>query len=253
MTKFDSYIICATPRSGSTLLCDLLTETRIAGRPDSFFCYESFGWWAGYLNVPNGGWDAQENFDSKYLSAIKEWGSHGTPIFGMRLMWESVNDLSRRLDHFFPNLLKDSARFEAAFGNIRYLHLSREDKVAQAISRYRAEHSGLWHKYSDGSERERLRAGQEPDFDAHALGGIVATLNEHDSLWTEWFKNQEINPIQIRYEDLASNPQLVLSSTLSALGLDSSIAESIEPISAKMADSKSQAWSKRFRREQEDT
>ncbi|HMF66717.1 MAG TPA: Stf0 family sulfotransferase, partial [Phyllobacterium sp.] len=36
-----SYVICGTPRSGSTLLCDLLESTGIAGRPASYFRSES--------------------------------------------------------------------------------------------------------------------------------------------------------------------------------------------------------------------
>jgi hypothetical protein len=30
----DSYLICGTPRTGSTLLCGLLTATGVAGRPE---------------------------------------------------------------------------------------------------------------------------------------------------------------------------------------------------------------------------
>src|SRR3712207_7561541 len=32
-----SYLICATPRSGSTMLCDALEGTEIAGRPAEHF------------------------------------------------------------------------------------------------------------------------------------------------------------------------------------------------------------------------
>src|SRR5829696_10459407 len=32
-----SYLICATPRSGSTLLCDALDATGIAGHPEEHF------------------------------------------------------------------------------------------------------------------------------------------------------------------------------------------------------------------------
>jgi LPS sulfotransferase NodH len=34
---FDSYLICATPRTGSTLLCGLLESSGVAGRPASYF------------------------------------------------------------------------------------------------------------------------------------------------------------------------------------------------------------------------
>src|SRR3954467_13591327 len=32
-----SYLVCATPRSGSTLLCELLAATGVAGRPAEHF------------------------------------------------------------------------------------------------------------------------------------------------------------------------------------------------------------------------
>src|SRR5688572_2189063 len=32
-----SYLVCATPRSGSTLLCHLLDQTGVAGRPEEYF------------------------------------------------------------------------------------------------------------------------------------------------------------------------------------------------------------------------
>src|SRR3954454_18196926 len=32
-----TLLVCATPRSGSTLLCALLEGTRVAGRPQEFF------------------------------------------------------------------------------------------------------------------------------------------------------------------------------------------------------------------------
>ncbi len=42
----DSYIICATPRTGSTFLCDLLAATGVAGAPDSFFMRDVDPVWA---------------------------------------------------------------------------------------------------------------------------------------------------------------------------------------------------------------
>src|SRR3954447_11167479 len=32
-----AYLVCATPRSGSTLLCELLKSTGLAGRPAEYF------------------------------------------------------------------------------------------------------------------------------------------------------------------------------------------------------------------------
>src|SRR5580700_5559501 len=37
MTPMLSYLVCATPRSGSTLLCHALDETGVAGHPQEYF------------------------------------------------------------------------------------------------------------------------------------------------------------------------------------------------------------------------
>ncbi len=41
---FDSYLICATPRSGSTLLCGLLESSGVAGHPASYFNRDGSEW-----------------------------------------------------------------------------------------------------------------------------------------------------------------------------------------------------------------
>ena len=37
MTPERSYLVCATPRSGSTLVCKALRDTGVAGRPEEYF------------------------------------------------------------------------------------------------------------------------------------------------------------------------------------------------------------------------
>ncbi len=249
MNSTQSYIICATPRSGSTLLCDLLTDTRIAGRPDSFFRCQSFSEWADYFEVSASEWASEHEFDQSYLTAVLQEGTAGTQVFGMRLMWESVGDLSERLESFYPGLPSDDARFRSAFGPPVYVHISREDKVAQAVSRLRAEQSGLWHVNADGTERERMKQGQAPVYDFHALSALVAELEKHDAAWMSWFDQQEIQPVCITYESLSAEPQNTMATVMSALGLDPAISETVEPKTAKLAESESRKWVSRFRAE----
>ena len=249
MKHTQSYIICSTPRSGSTLLCDLLADTGVAGRPDSFFRRQSIPWWAHHFNVSIAGWADEHEFDQLYLSAVHQQGSGRTQFFGMRLMWESVGDLSKRLRSLYPGLASDNASFRSAFGQPFYVYLSREDKVAQAVSRLRAEQTGLWHVAADGTERERLKPGQAPDYDAHGLAEQVVELEGQDAAWMNWFVRQRIQPMRITYEELSTEPQIALASVLSALGLDPAIAETVEPRTSKLADNKSHEWVTRFRAE----
>jgi LPS sulfotransferase NodH len=245
MKHSNSYIICATPRSGSTLLCD----TRVAGRPNSFFRRQSFRHWADRWNVSVEGWVDESSFDRPYLVEALRHGADGTAVFGMRLMWESLGDLTSRLASFYPDLPGDSALFRSAFGPTVYVHLSREDKVAQAVSRLKAEQTGLWHVDADGTERERIKPGQAPVYDADAIAGQVAELQAHDAAWSHWFDSQGILPVRITYEMLSSKPQTVLATVLSALGLDPAIARTVAPRTAKLSDSVSREWAARYRSE----
>ena len=247
-----AYIICATPRSGSTLLCDLLTETGVAGRPNSFFRRESIPWYVDHFKLSAADWSDESAYDRSYLAAILGEGAGGTPVFGMRLMWESLADLSTRLGTIYPSLPSDSARFQSAFRPAVYLHLSREDKVAQAISRLRAEQSGLWHVHADGTERERLTPEQALVYDSRAISEFVTEAEEHDASWMRWFAREGIQPMQITYEALSAEPRSVLASILSTLGLDPAFAESVEPKTAKLASDTSHEWAARFRKERGD-
>lgn len=244
-----SYIICATPRCGSTLLCDLLHDTGVAGNPHSFFRREDFAGWAEEFNVPVSEWRDHQAFDQPYLEAALKYGTGATQLFGMRLMWESLDDLSFRLEALFPGLPGDSARFQSAFGLPVYLHLSREDKVAQAVSRCKAQQTGLWHVDADGTERERLKPAQAPGYDAKELSRLVTELEDHDAAWARWFTRQGVVPVSITYEMLSSKPQATLALILSALGQDKTIAEIVEPRTTKLADNESLEWATRFRAE----
>ncbi len=245
-----SYIICATPRSGSTLLCDLLHDTGVAGNPHSFFRREDFAEWAEEFNVPVAQWPDHQAFDQAYLDAVVEYGTGATGLFGMRLMCESLRDLAIRLEVLSPGLPNDIARFQSAFGPPVYLHLSRKDKVAQAVSRWKAQQTGLWHVDADGTERERLKPGQTPSYDANELSRLVTELQDHDAAWASWFTRQGVVPVSITYEMLSSQPQATLALILAALGKDKTIAEKVEPRTTKLADNESREWAARFRAEQ---
>jgi len=245
-----SYIICATPRSGSTLLCDLLTDTGMAGRPDSFFNFDSFDW-PDYFNVSTLGWGDKHEFDQTYLSAVLEFGSNNTTVFGLRLMWETLDVLLEQLEVLYPDLDNDKDRFRSAFGDCVYLHLTREDKVAQAVSNLKAEQTGLWHAWDDGSERERLKPAATPIYDGQALRELVATAQEHEKAWIDWFSQHDIVPVGLSYESLAAYPQRTLATILTVLDLDPAGAQNIKPKSAKLADRQSDEWIARFRKESE--
>ena len=184
---FDSYIICGTPRTGSTLLCDLLASTKRAGAPDSFYGRKFMPAWAEEWQLPKPETMSERDFAIAYLNAAMHVGKAGTNIFGLRLMRENLDELSAILDLIHPSLSSDKARFEKAFGKILYIHLFRENKLEQAVSYVKAEQTGLWHVAPDGTEIERLAPPQEPRYDFARLKDEVEKLEAYDAAWHDWF------------------------------------------------------------------
>lgn len=241
MSRIDGYILCTAPRSGSTLLCRLLAATGVAGKPESLFHRPTLTDWCHGLNL------APDTPLPQIITAAKLAGSADTGMFGLRLQRHSAPFFFDQLATLYPDHKTDHARLTAAFGNLRFLYLTRTDKVAQAVSLLRAEQSGLWHKAPDGTEIERTAAPQEPAYDANAIARHVATFQGYDSAWRNWFATQNIKPHKVTYDDLCQDPQNTLAHGLKALGLDPVHAQNITPGTAKLADGTSAAWIRQFK------
>ena len=244
---FSSYIICATPRSGSTLLCDLLTASGAAGRPNSYLRSQDIEYWTRLWGVERPTTMSDSEFNSTYLAAMKGAGSADTGIFGLRLMWDTVSDIERRLILAFGETADFAALVQRALGTTLFIHLSRRDKDAQAVSLVRAEQTGLWHVAADGSERERTAPPKAPSFNAARIGSARERLLFGDANWSSFFDQCAIKPLKIIYEDLAKDPQSTLAQILSMLGRDTRIASMIRPATAKMADRTSLAWEQQMK------
>ena len=132
--RYDSYIICTSPRSGSTLLCKLLAATGISGNPDSHFHRPSLAAWRKSHGVGEiDGEDERSTLARVFAAAIAK-GSGDTGMFGLRMQRGSADYFMEKLAVLHPGPGSDRARIEAAFGRTLLVYLSRADKVAQAVS-----------------------------------------------------------------------------------------------------------------------
>ncbi|WP_158966724.1 Stf0 family sulfotransferase [Chachezhania sediminis] len=247
MPDYDGYILCGTPRTGSTMLCDLLVRTGVAGSPDSYFMDTVSPYWLTEWSFPARGEAAEAEWNRRYLDKVIETGRAGTDVFALRLMRADVEGLSGFLAPLFPDAPTDRARLEAAFGRLLYVHLSRRDRLAQAVSYVRARQTGLWHVAPDGTEIERL-APQEPDlYDHDRIAAELAHLERLAGAWDPWFADQGIEPLRVVYEDLADDPGSSLQRICTALGVPAP--ETVTPGVAKLTDPTNAEWIARFRRE----
>ena len=244
-----TYVICTSPRSGSTLLCGLLAATGIAGAPQSYFHRPSVEAWCRELDVPEEGHASPRARLAAVVAAARRKGSAGTPIFGLRLQRPSFPFLIQQLDLLHPGLDSDLARFTAAFGPCRFLHLTRADKLDQAVSCIRAEQSGEWHRAPDGSWIERAASTEALHYDGERIARQIADFERYERDWEDWFRAERITPLRLTYDALSTDPRGELRRVLADLGLDPDAAEGIQPGVAKLADATSRDWIARYRSE----
>jgi LPS sulfotransferase NodH len=213
--RIDSYLICATPRTGSTLLCGLLASTGVAGYPESYFRKQGQQDYAdqwGIARSPDGGFRYAE-----YLRAALAAGRTGNGIFAARIMWETLEEVIGELRPMNPGLSGTASLLERAFGHMRFIYLRRDDIVAQAVSLLRAEQTNVWH---DPVQATRPVPDHEARFDFDQIHQRVQLIGQHNAAWQEWFSVAGIEPFPVLYEELALDPAGITYRILDFLDLE---------------------------------
>lgn len=253
MAMYDSYVICTSPRSGSTLLCNLLGATGVAGNPGSWFHDPSIADWLDYYDLTPDTSLPERDVLAEIFRAAFANGSLGKGMFGLRLQRHNFEFFRQKLAVLYPGYSSDTERFQAAFGRTLFIHLTRHDKVEQAVSYVKASQSGLWHAAPDGTELERLSPPREPIYDSVEIRTQFEEMTAYDQSWERWFATEQINPLRINYEFLSENPTQTLRRILDSLGLNSNAAANVEIGVVKLADQTSQNWVVQFRSECDDS
>lgn len=231
-----SYILCTTPRSGSTLLCSLLQSTGVAGYPESYFRKQDINMWAK-------SWGVASQFDREYVSAVLPAGMSSNGVFGVRLMWGTLHELLTELRTYYIQESEIGLLTEA-FGPTQFVYLRRQDVVAQAVSRAKAEQSDTWHVHSDQSHM--LNDG-DFTYDYDQIHSYVAETEADNQAWEKWFREHAIEPHVVVYEELSEQREETVASILEFLGVDSTQADNIRSSTTKMADELSQTWIDQYR------
>src|SRR5579863_2403157 len=164
MQPHKSYLVCATPRSGSTLLCEALTNTRRAGHPAEYFeALRATGLPRRPQEYFEDGEDSQitcilgdysqqentppqhfENY-ANYLAEVLEQGTTSNGVFGAKVMWGYFDDFMsniRQIPAYREMAAPDA--LSAIFPDLHYIYVTRNDKVRQAVSLWKALQSQTW-------------------------------------------------------------------------------------------------------------
>lgn len=236
MTPARSVIVCATPRTGSTLLCALLSASGTGGRPESWYRAEDRAEYEADWGVAPG--DA-----AGFLAGAIRAGLDASGTFGLRVQAPSLAPMLAELrDLFGP--LPDPDLMERAFGPCRFIHICRQDDVAQAVSRLKAEVSQVWHL--DGTE---AAPRGEASYDAARLDQFRAEAKAGNAAWEAWFAATGITPARLVYENFVEDPAGAVRGLLHRFGLPPAPGTALAAPNRRMADATSAAWAARYRAE----
>jgi LPS sulfotransferase NodH len=171
------YCICFSIRSGSSLLCDDMTQWGL-GAPQEHFQFPDFPVLEGPL------WD--------HLGRLAElWDGD---FFALKISWFQAAELTSRLhSDGYESLGFDLGNI---FPGLRYIHIVRRDKLRQAISAWRARSSGAWH-WPTAAEVDR----GNPPYDFASIKGLLMGMITEDWEWGYHFQYYGITPLTVYYED----------------------------------------------------
>jgi trehalose 2-sulfotransferase len=267
MTPLRSYLVCATPRSGSTLLCHLLDQTGIAGHPEEYFealrhsgaprrPHEYFDperhaniiERLAFRELPDGT-DHQpsdlwrpESYD-RYLASVLEQGTTLNGVFGAKLMWGYLGDFADLLRGIEGNAGRAVPDLLArAFPDLRYVQITRRDKVRQAVSLWKAVQTQAWRGDTEGEGGADI----EPVFSFRAINFLVRQLTAHDASWEAYFLGLGVEPLKVTYEELAEAPDPVVRRVLAHVGVPVPADLALDaPALRVQADARSEDWVRR--------
>jgi LPS sulfotransferase NodH len=225
-------LLCALPRTGSSLLGELLHSTGVVGYAGEWFLYpERARLWRE--------WGVRSHDD--YLERVLDQGTSPNGVFAAKVMWGHMGEFlvyARRASGDFES--SDLAVIEALVPQPSFVWVRRRDTVAQAVSWAKAAQTDEW--------RSGTGEARDPVYDFGQIDWLVHQLRVWDGAWERWFEAQGIEPEVVWYEDLEVRPTEAVERLLRYLGLETPAGAEIKPSAGlvKQANGMNAHWIARY-------
>ena len=277
-----SYLVCATPRSGSTLVCQALTDTGVAGRPEEYFeALRHSGrprrpeeYFEGvddrsildHLGERGIGDEPQQRsplWSRAAYDRYLEWamGAGTTPngVFGAKLMWGYFGDfvsLLRNIPAYSE--LSIAELLPEVFPNLQFVRVVRANKVRQAVSLWKAVQTATWRQEDANSGSGVSDSGAPPyksfledhrpqlRFHYGAIEHLLAQILHEEAQWDAFFEHARIKPVLVLYENFAADYEDATRNVLDRLDLELPSGHEVKPRMRKQSDGINDDWARRY-------
>jgi len=196
MSELDgaSILVACTLRSGSNYLCAAIKSLGLSA-PTEYFQELAYANNKSSLSL-----DASKLPSALEIYQRARLSQVDFPAFGVKWNWSQFETIRSELSKF-----RD---FNELFPRPIWIKLSRRRRAEQAVSLYVAKKSDVW----VAGDAPRLSASIDYNF-VDVLSCLDEIIRE-DILWEKFFRESEINPIRIDYEDFILDPPRALCSAL---------------------------------------
>jgi trehalose 2-sulfotransferase len=252
LTPTSSFFICHTLRCGSTLLCDALSSTGVAGHAEEYFperardgtVFVAIG--AALKDPSTWRFDWTTTPFEQCLDQVFRSGTTSNGVFASKVKWPNMPYLGEMLDGL-PGRhdLSLKERLDAIFPNLRYVWVTRRDKVRQAISLVRARQSSQWTSMSTQEGRSSAA-----DYNFHIVDIALRGIVQEECAWEEYFTQAGITPFTVVYEDLVRNYEATVRRLLDHLEIELPASYVFPtPRLDKQSDAVSEVWVEHYHRD----
>jgi LPS sulfotransferase NodH len=274
-----SYLVCATPRSGSTLVCQALKETGIAGRPEEYF--EAL-LQSGRPRRPEQyfiGVDDESILDQlqqlgrsdeapprsplwsrsaydRYLEWVLEAGTTDNGVFGAKLMWGYFGDfvsLVRNIPEYRDTPLAEL--LPQVFPDLSFIRVVRANKVRQAVSLWKAVQTASW-RQEEGLQDGEAAAGPYPEylqsrgpqlrFHYRAISHLLDVILSEEASWDAFFEHSRIKPELVLYENFYADYEVATRNIVERLGLELPPGWQAKPRMKRQSTGLNDDWARRY-------
>lgn len=278
-----SYLVCATPRSGSTLVCHALTETGVAGKPEEYFEAlrhsgrprrpeeyflgiedQSIRDHLGERNVaseppPRSPLWSRAAYD-RYVEWAFDAGTTPNGVFGAKLMWGYLGDfvsLLRNVPSYRDLPLADL--LPTVFPEVTFVRVIRANKLRQAVSLWKAVQTATWRENQASAKATSVEDEGSPPYKSFIeehrpqlrfhFGAIDHLLNQilfEEASWDAIFEHSGIKPILVLYENFEADYETSTLNLLKRLGLSPPDDFDFEPRMKRQSDGVNDDWAERY-------
>jgi LPS sulfotransferase NodH/Flp pilus assembly protein TadD len=228
-----AYFICATPRTGSTLLQEALKFTNIAGNPLEYFGLGEEHWLKELEREPG------ETYMAKVLSS----GTTRNGVFGAKILRYQFRAMLEYMRKHFQDPETPAAQFlDKHFSRPGYIWVRRRDKLAQAVSEAIASQTLIWQQVEYNAKKIPAKT---PVFNFARITETLKAQAAFEAEWQQFFAENKIEPFVLDYEELVANYVEAIYKVLAFLDLPTNVPIR-RPRLVKQADATSREWTERY-------